>query len=831
MSFATMVKRVVKDSIGSCTGCSLDRVNFVPFDIPPDVQVVIVGEAPGANEVTEKCPFVGKSGQQLRQIVASVGLPQTQVGYANVVSCRPPANATPDKKIIQLCGKRNLLPKLKALNPKLVVVVGYSAFQFFFPGSKKAKADKRFREWCGNFKSIKGLPFKVLTTFHPARILYGGGSNATEGRTMYKVIHRDLEKAKAYLDGTLFADRDYHVVESIEDIDKWTDFLLKQPLLSADIETTGLQAFLPTAAVQMVSFGYGPRKSAVCFPIDHKEVKDVQFKKHCQEAVRKLFAARPVLIGHNIAKFDLVYLWGLHYIDSETLVKLVREKSIVDTMFLAYLEREDQRSYSLKHVVGKLLEGYSDIVDDFMNTSLEEMTLYNNEDADKNRRLMKPMIRRRNRFEEIWTSEKENPKVHSLKWLHDEVMVPAGVAFGIMEESGICVDLQAVEDLKVELQAETKQLIDKINKEHMPKGRTCTSNYDLAWLLYEKKGYPVAATTPKGHSSVDKHALNDLVRGHKCQIAEDMIAIRTNGKLLSSYLEPYPHLVASDGKIHADFFLISTVTGRASSANPNLQQIPRDIRMRRLFVASPGNVFIASDFSQAELRVGCSLANERTMIQAYLDGKDLHKVTGAMIANVLYDEVDKATRQNAKPTNFSLLFGAQWQKLQEIAKREYKIILSNKEAQHYRKVFFDTYSDFPAWYGKVTTQLIRNGLVRSEFGRIRHLPNIYSSDEVKRAEAKRMGINFVVQALSSSMNLMVFAHCQLEFVRRGMKARAVSTVHDSILIDTPPGEVDEVVALLREAMTKLDFDWLKVPMVLDIEKGERWKDGMVTIAA
>lgn len=789
MGFRELVERVVKsdESHGGCPTCTLDRSGYVPSRIVSGSKVAVIGEAPGANEVEQQTPFVGQSGQVLRKALREEGIDPELVSFLNVVRCRPPKNRTPTDKEIALCGKKNLLPELNALSPSVVLLAGAVPFGFFF---KSSEVD----ESRGNFRVQGGRGF--MTLFHPAYVLHQGGLESKEGRKIFGAIRHDLSKVRRFVDGSLFSGREYTTVQTKEDARKWVDVLKKIEILGVDIEAISLRPWKPESKVLMISFAYDHLKS-VCFPLFHSEVTDGEFRSVSEECVKSILSSSNTKVFHH-AKYDVPYLEYLGYKVSGR---------ICCTVLIAYLLDESRRTYGLKALVAQKLDGYRDLVKDFVNTSLVKMSYYNCEDSDNCRRLFFEFSK--DMDEGLWNA-------------HDKLLIPGSMELAEAEAAGMFVDLPMLKVVRGVIQTEVDGLISKINRA-FPVGKTCTSDKDLSEFLFDQLGYTPRKSTKTGRRSVDKEVLQQLAEDD-CEIARTMLRIRSDSKMLSTYLESYPSLVDPvDGKIHCSFMMHRTVTGRLASEDPNLQNIPRGELIRQLIVAPPGWKLIYGDLSQAELRVGGSLAHEPTLIEGYKKGLDAHRLTASTVVEIPMEKVTKAQRQAAKSVNFGLMFRMSTDGLKSYAKASYGVDMSYAQADEWREKWLKKYR-FQEWWKEIDEFLHKNGFVRTVFGRIRRLPNVYSSDKSLVREAERMATNDLVQSPTSDCCLLALIQCQRKFRESKMRSRVVLTVHDSIMIRSPDEEVKEAAKTLYCAVQSLKFDWLKVPLVMDLEVGERWSD-------
>ena len=794
MSFQDLIERVVSpDKVRrGCDKCTLDRSQYVSDHIVPDCEIVIVGEAPGKNEVTQGKPFVGKAGQIARRALSEEGIDPNRCSWMNAVHCRPAGNKTPSDKIIQLCGKRNLLPGLSALDPKVVILVGASSFSLFFPRKELNKSR-------GNFR--RQGKFTFLPTFHPAFVDHRGGIESKEGGKIYSAIRRDLSKVRRHIDGTLYSDRKYELVKTAEDARRWADFLVQQPLLSGDIEATALRSWSPEAQLLTIAFCWEP-KHAVCFPVEHFEIEDERFKEVVRECVQRVLAAESVKTWHH-AKFDVPWLresgWTVNGV-------------IICTMLIAYLLDESKKSYGLKQLTATELDGYSDIVEgNFAQQPLERLFYYNCEDADNGFQLFQVFKKRMDPG--LWR-------------VHDELLIPGSVALAEAERVGVRVDLDEVRRLQTELTVEMKTKIREANRQ-MSGGQTVTSLKDLRTHLFEREKLPVLSKTGTGIPQVDADVLKALRDDHGCELAGLVLEIRGLEKLTSTYLAPYPNLVEADGRIHCSFTFTRTVTGRLASEKPNLQNIPRDPRIRNLIVSRPGWKLLYGDLSTSEMRVAAALAREPTLMEIFRrppPDDDVHTATASKVLKILEELVTKKQRQDAKPVNFGFLYGQKEQGFIGYAKSNYGLTFTFDEAHQIREDFFAVYAGLPSWYREVLEELYAEEQVRTVLGRCRRFPGLHQMNEMARGECERMAINTKVQSVSADLALLIVICAQSEFIERGMETRLILTVHDSVLCGGPPDEVPTAARIIHDRVEKFEeeFDWLTVPMRIDLGMGEKW---------
>jgi DNA polymerase I-like protein with 3'-5' exonuclease and polymerase domains len=335
---------------------------------------------------------------------------------------------------------------------------------------------------------------------------------------------------------------------------------------------------------------------------------------------------------------------------------------------------------------------------------------------------------------------------------------------------------------------------------------------------------------PTDKPSTNKDVLLLLETEHAHGEQEAWIAMlrtyREQSKLLSSYLNSWPDLIGDDGRLHPRYKPLHVVTGRLSSDQPNIQNVPRKKEFRSIFGGEEGYTWIKADYSQIELRIAAWQAREQTMLQAYRDNNDLHRLTAMM---VLGDDSDEA-RQVGKTLNFGLLYGAGPGTLQRIARTNYDVFLDIHEAREYREQFFRAYPALESWHQSMRRSLELSGESRSPLGRIRYLPKAKIPWDVEDMRGQKIhaileGTNHPVQSMASDMLLMSLVKVAPRV--RPLGAQIVAEVHDEIDFFCPDDRVAEVSALIVETME--DVSWLgkfgiklDVPIVADIETGPYW---------
>ena len=290
-------------------------------------------------------------------------------------------------------------------------------------------------------------------------------------------------------------------------------------------------------------------------------------------------------------------------------------------------------------------------------------------------------------------------------------------------------------------------------------------------------------------------------------------------KLLNTYAEALPRMVSrKTGRVHTSYNQTVVVTGRLSSSNPNLQNIPvreeSGKMIRRAFVASPGRTLVAADYSQVELRIMAHFSQDEHLLNAFRHGEDIHRATAAKIYGVEAADVTTDMRRKAKTANFGIIYGISAFGLAE------RLDIPRKEAKDLIDGYFANFPGVKAYMDKCIADARETGVVRTLFGRMRELPDISSRNAIVRGMAERNAINAPIQGTAADIIKVAMVRVHNELKRRGLKAKMILQVHDELVVDTPDEEVAEVSALLKEEMEKACT--LSVPLTADVGTGLNW---------
>jgi len=384
-----------------------------------------------------------------------------------------------------------------------------------------------------------------------------------------------------------------------------------------------------------------------------------------------------------------------------------------------------------------------------------------------------------------------------------------------MEKAGIGIDAGAFDAFLSEVQGNLEKLTREI-RELAGRDFNLRSSQQLAEILFDHLGLKRQKKTPGGVASTSSEVLEKLIGEHK--IVGCILEYRKLEKLRSTYLAPLPKLVDANGRLHTTFNQLATATGRLSSSNPNLQNIPirgeLGRRMRNCFTSAPGKLLAAADYSQIELRVLAHLSKEPTLLAAFAENRDIHAGTAALLFDKPLEAVTPDERRNAKTINFGLLYGMGPQKLS----RELGIKLDQAKAFIAR--YFERLAGLGAFYESVVEEALQNGSVTTLAGRRRLLPEIRSRNAQLQSQAKRQAINTVVQGSAADIIKMAMIAVDADPVLDKLEARLILQVHDELILEVPEANAPEAGRRLAELMSGVVR--LDVPLGVDVGAGSNW---------
>ncbi len=397
-----------------------------------------------------------------------------------------------------------------------------------------------------------------------------------------------------------------------------------------------------------------------------------------------------------------------------------------------------------------------------------------------------------------------------------EMEMPLVFVLYDMEKEGICMDAKALKEYGSQLERSIVELEQKIH-EAAGEAFNINSPKQLGVILFEKLGLPNGKKTKTGYST-SADVLEKLAGEYP--IVSDILEYRQLAKLKSTYADGLVNFIGADGKIHTSFNQTITATGRLSSTEPNLQNIPIRIELgrliRKVFHPMPGNVFVDSDYSQIELRILAHMSGDEKLIEAYNSGQDIHSTTASQVFHVPFKEVTPLLRRNAKAVNFGIVYGISAFGLSQ------DLDISRKEAQEYIDRYFETYPRIKEFIDKTVADAKGTGKTTTIYGRIRPIPELTSSNFMQRQFGERVAMNAPIQGTAADIIKIAMIRVHDRLIKEGYTSRLILQVHDELLIETKESEKDAVIALLEEEMHQVAE--LRVPLEVGTEWGNNWYD-------
>ena len=400
--------------------------------------------------------------------------------------------------------------------------------------------------------------------------------------------------------------------------------------------------------------------------------------------------------------------------------------------------------------------------------------------------------------------------------LYFEIEKPLSVLLFEMELSGVSIDRGALEEFSVRYGTELKELTQKI---YALAGETFNLNspVQLGKILFEKLRIGSGSKSKgKRNYSTTAEVLEKYADDY--EIVRLLSRYRQIQKLNSTYVEGFRPLIGSDGKVHTTYNQMNTSTGRLSSANPNLQNIPvrndEGKELRKLFIASPGNVLIDADYSQIELRLLAHFSGCKELIEAYREHRDIHAITASQVFGVPLDKVTPQMRRSAKAVNFGIIYGISSFGLAK------DLGISAKRAGEYIDKYFQTYSDVKKYMDENVERAKRDGYITTLCGRRRVINELKSSNYNVRSFGERAAMNMPLQGSSADIIKIAMINVRKKLSEAGLRARLVLQVHDELVLDCPEGEKDAASEILQREMEHAVS--LKVPLTVEIARGKSW---------
>ena len=398
--------------------------------------------------------------------------------------------------------------------------------------------------------------------------------------------------------------------------------------------------------------------------------------------------------------------------------------------------------------------------------------------------------------------------------VYQDIELPLVFTLHSMEQWGICVRGEELKLYGEKLSVRISELEESVYQQAGEKFNI-NSPKQLGVILFEKMELPGGRKTKTGYSTA-ADILEKLAPEHP--IVKDILEYRQLAKLKSTYADGLGAVIAEDGRIHSTFNQTITATGRISSTEPNLQNIPVRMELgrliRKVFVPEEGYVFLDADYSQIELRVLAHMSGDEMLIRAYREAQDIHRLTASQVFHVPFDEVTDLQRRNAKAVNFGIVYGISSFGLSQ------DLSITKKEAADYINKYFETYPKIKGFLDGQIEMAKEKGYVVTMFGRRRPVPELKSSNFMQRAFGERVAMNSPIQGTAADIIKIAMNRVYKRLTEEGLKSRLVLQVHDELLIETKVEEIEEVSRILEEEMKGAAA--LSVELDVDMHQGNNW---------
>lgn len=796
---------------------------------PKNAKVMFIGEALGVRETVEQKPFVGEVGNLLNESLLKVGLSREQVYATNIVKCRPPEGRAPSRVECKSC-LSYVMEEIKEVNPKIICLLGSTSLEFL--GGMKGLTKLR-----GNSFDVKigETLYKVVPTWHPSYIIrFPEYPERKEEFVKDLKLVAEISQCDNYT--KLKEETHYELVTNRLDLQYLFNYIEKIKQVGKftyDIETTGLDFTKDRILCMALSCG---KNEGICFNWDVTIDNSFVITK-----LKDILESKDLLkIAHN-AKFDNKFLrnFGIE-------VKF----PLYDTMYAHYLLDENS-PHSLKDLAWKYTDmgGYEDNIEyEKMEENFKinpvDIMKYNIADVDCTFRIYEIL----------------NPQLEKLNLSRvlNKIMMPLMLVLTETEYVGVPLDLNYIQSLDKELEAKIKDIefrlfstpeVGKVSKlingdlqedDKKYKKFNVGSTQHLQTLFFKVLNLSPLKKTKTGFST-DIETLEYL--STKNEFAKLIIEYRKIHHDKSAYVEQLLRNKDNQNRVHTDYNIIGTVSGRLASSNPNLQNLPSgessSVNIKKIFTAERGCVILSADYSQIEYKMWINLANDEKGLRDIREGLDVHSEVCCLVWPHLYQKVgpqqyrivtrdemvrkiggrdgslEHAHRTSVKSVVFGLIYGRGMKSLMV----EYN--LSEGECIKIMNTFFEMCPDAKKWLDTTQKQTQKLGYVNNLFGRYRRLPEVNSNDEEKRATALRQCCNTPVQSSASDVLSTATIRIHNLMKNNNLKSHLFFSVHDSVKYNVPIKELDLALQVIQKGLTD-PIAGVNFPLTIELEIGPNW---------
>lgn len=676
------------------------------------------------------------------------------------------------------------------------------------PALMELYAELEFKTWRDELLRSNPAPAVKVAAAAPADDLFALAPSASAAPVVAPAADATAIEAPAAELPAPAALGDYVCILEQAQFEQWLEKLRNAELIAFDTETTGLDA----QQAQLVGLSFAVKAGEAAYiPVAHSYMGvPTQLDR---DAVLK--ALKPILEDPNKAKVGQHAKYDMNILANASTPIAVQGVAF-DTMLESYVldstaTRHDMDSLALKYLDHSNIR-FEDIAGKgakqltFDQIDLAQAAPYAAEDADVTLRL----------HQHLWAKLEAEPSL--AKVLH-EIEMPLVPVLARIERQGALVDANLLglqsNELGEKLVALERQAFEIAGEEF-----NLASPKQLGVILYEKLGLPVLSKTAKGQASTAEAVLAELAE-QDFELPKVLMQYRSLSKLKSTYTDRLPEQInPRTGRIHTSYHQAVAATGRLSSTDPNLQNIPirtaEGRRIRQAFVAPKGYKLLAADYSQIELRIMAHLAKDESLLEAFRNGRDVHKATAAEVFGVPLDEVTADQRRSAKAINFGLIYGMSAFGLAK------QIGCDRKQAQAYIDVYFARYPGVLAYMERTREQASEQGFVETLFGRRLYLPDIHAKNQALRKGAERTAINAPMQGTAADIIKRAMVRVDNWLSESGLDAKVILQVHDELVLEVR----EDLVAQVSEQIKLLmgDAAALDVPLLVEVGVGDNWDE-------
>ena len=786
-----------------CNLCAFSSPTCIWGTGPSKARVMVVNSYATEQDEQEGAAVMPSS---LVERLRAIGLDPGEVYYTNAIKCACPRGTKYKVGDIKKC-KHHLDKEIAEVQPTYVLALGAQAL--------KATVDGSITELNGVMVEKDGI--KYMPSYSPG-IVYRDPGKAP-------FVEKAMNNFKAMMEGSLegLPELDIRLITNMRELKRAFRYLKENNYLhlSYDIETTGLVRFEDEVNL----FGFGNDQVQYIIPLEARysplRGSRLAQRKLIRTCVNWLNRNAKALVAGN-GKFDDLFL-KYHF--------GVKPNITFDVVLASHILNENTPNGVKENAV--------------LECNAPEW------DVDKG--LKTGQYQTREKYQEYLTYlgydvyyeyklyrvfHKKLKQDRALMKLFYHLYMPGIISYETVEEHGVFIYPQQFKEVRKHLESE-KRAIEKELLKLAKHEVNWNSPAQIQKLLYEELKLPVIETTESGSPSTSEATLMQLRDKHP--IVELILKYRGVNIQISHFIDGWINRMWGR-RLFPNFKLHGTVTGRTSCTDPNLQQVPRDPIIRNLVGAPEGWSVVEIDYSQAELRIAAIMSGDETMKRIYQTGGDIHThtyemITGEKVSDDKY--IKKEQRKKAKAVNFGFVYGMGWRKFKIYARDNYGVDLTDREAEHWRERFFQAYHSLPKWHSKQRRIVQSMGQVRSPIGRLRRLPDIYSTDKSKKAEAERQSINSPVQGFGSDLTILgmseIMGNAQYydpDYVLDKDKFFVIGTVHDATLFEVRNDYLMEFCPRAKHILEHpkaledvFHFD-TDVPIVADVAVGKSWGAGI-----